>query len=100
MNRCRVAVASSAAVALICVVLSFGSTAYAACSSVTHCDTEQCEQLEACDETIDMAKSASGIVAPMSTQKEATSESAIAAAVAETGCREVDICGTTQMVCD
>jgi hypothetical protein len=82
------------------IALSCGSSAHAACSPETQCDGEHCDRVEICDDTIEMTRSSSADAPPMSTGKGSPSGSPVAAAVADAGCREVDICGTTQLVCD
>jgi len=88
-----------AAVALS-IGLSCGSVAYAACTLQMQCDAGNCEQVEICDNTIEMTRHTPDEIAPVSTSKDSRSESSVAAAVAAGSCRKVDICGTTQLVCD
>jgi hypothetical protein len=94
------------AVVALCITLFWTSSANAACISEAQCDAENCGQMDTCaDEidvtgAIDMTRAAPDNISPMLVQNDLLSESPVAAAVADARCREVEICGTTQLVCD
>lgn len=100
------------AVVALTITLFWTSSANAACISEAQCDAENCGQMDTCADEIDvtgaidttdandMTRAAPDSISPMLVQNDLLSESPVAAAVADGSCREVKICGTTQLVCD
>ena len=88
------------AVVALSIALFWTSSANAACISEAQCDVENCGQLETCDDAIDMAQDTPDDVSSTPVKNDFLAESPVAAAVADASCREVEICGTTQLVCD
>ena len=93
MKRIPVAVALS-------ISLFWASTAIAACISGAQCDAENCGQMDTCDDATDMTRAAPDSISSMPVENDLLPESPVAAAVADASCRAVEICGTTQLVCD
>ena len=100
------------AVVALSITLFWTSSANAACISEAQCDAENCGQMGICADAIDMTgaidttgaidmtRATPDNISPMLVQNELLAESPVAAAVADGSCREVEICGTTQLVCD
>ena len=100
------------AVVALSITLFWTPTAIAACISGAQCDAENCRQMGTCDDAIDitdaidmtgaidMTRAAPDSISSMPVENDLLAESPVAAAVADTSCREVEICGTTQLVCD
>ena len=91
-----------AAIAFSCA-LFWVSTANADCMSESQCDDAgNCTQVETCDDVLDMVRASRDAVTPISGETDPLIATPVAAAVAATNanCREVEICGTAQLVCD
>jgi hypothetical protein len=96
MNGIRVAIAFSYA-------LMWVSTANADCKSERQCDDAgNCAQVETCDDVLDMVRASPDAMTPIPAETGPLTVTPVAAAVAATNanCREVEICGTAQLVCD
>jgi len=79
------------------------SSANADCISESQCDDAgNCALVETCDDALDMVQASRDALTPIAVQSDPLAAAPVAAAVAATGanCREVDICGTAQQVCD
>lgn len=86
------------AIAFACT-LFWLSAADAACVTESRCDdTGVCTKFEICDAVDAIVQSSVG----SATSVPATPKAPVAAAVAASNpdCRKVDICGTTQLICD
>lgn len=94
------------AVVALSITLFWTSSANAACISEAQCDAENCGQMDTCADEIDVTGAIDTTpvtpdnISPMLVQNDLLAESPVAAAVADGSCREVKICGTTQLVCD
>ena len=94
------------AVVALSITLFWTSSANAACISEAQCDAENCGQMDICVDEIDVTGAIDTTqvtpdnISPMLVQNELLAESPVAAAVADGSCRVVEICGTTQLVCD
>ena len=90
------------AIAVTCA-LFWLSAVNAACVSEGQCDDAgDCAQVETCDEVRNMVQVSPNAMTPMSAETDALAVTPVAAAVAapNANCREVEICGTAQIVCD
>lgn len=88
-------------ISLTCALLWL-STANADCTPKSQCDDAgNCALVETCDD-LDMVQASPDALTPIPAQSDPLAAAPVAAAVAATGtnCREVDICGTTQQLCD
>ena len=94
------------AVVALTITLFSTSSADAACISEAQFDAENCGRMDTCaDEidvtgAIDMTRAAPDNISSMPVENDLLAESPVAVAVADGSCREVQICGTTQLVCD
>ncbi len=94
MNRFLAAIAFSCSLFWI-------STANSACMSEVQCDDAgNCSQVETCEHDFDMTQASPDAMTPIAAEIDPLAGTPIAAAIAETSCREVEICGTAQLVCD
>ncbi len=96
MNRIPVAIALGCA-------LFWTSAANADCKSELQCDgAGNCAQVEICDDVLDMVQASPDTLksTPAESRQPAVTPVAAAVAGADGSCREVEICGTTQVVCD
>jgi hypothetical protein len=96
LNRIRMAVVFGCA-------LFWVSSANADCTSESQCDdVGNCAQVETCDDVLDIVQASPNASTPIAAESDPLASAPVAAAVAATGtnCREVDICGTAQQVCD
>ena len=95
-----------AAVVAFGIGLYWASSANAACISEAQCDAGNCGQMETCADAtkmsgaIDLTQVKPDNVPSMPLENDLLAESPVAAAVADATCREVEICGSTQLVCD
>ncbi len=90
------------AIAFSCA-LFWVSTANAACTFESQCDDAgNCTQVEICEDALDMIQASPDAMTPIPAEADPLAMTPVAAAVAATdaNCREVEICGTTQRVCD
>jgi len=100
------------AVVALSITLFWTSSANAACISGAQCDAENCGQMDTCDDAIDITdaidmtsaidttRAAPDRISSLPVENDLLAESPVAAAVADASCREVEICGTAQLVCD
>lgn len=88
------------AVVALSITLFWTSSANAACISDAQCDAENCGQMDTCADDIDVTQVTPDNISSMPVENDLLAESPVAAAVADASCREVEICGTTQLVCD
>ncbi len=90
------------AIAFSCALIWL-SAANAACVTERQCDNAgNCTQVKTCDGVHDIVQSAMDSTATVTEATGPLAAAPVAAAVAATNsnCREVEICGTTQLVCD
>lgn len=89
------------AVSLLSVALLWTGPANAACVSEMRCDhAGVCTQVEVCDDAVDMVHASPGAMTPIPDETDPMIATPVAATATDSGCREVDICGTMTMVCD
>jgi hypothetical protein len=94
------------AVVALSITLFWTSSANAVCISEAQCDAENCGQMDTCVDEIDVTGAIDTTpvtpdnISSMPVGNDLLAESPVAAAVADASCREVEICGTTQLVCD
>ena len=94
MNRIRTAVVFGCA-------LFWVSSANADCISESQCDDAgNCALVETCDDALDMVQASRDAWAPIAAESDPLAAAPVAAAATGANCREVDICGTAQQVCD